>query len=388
MRRSRMGLLCLAAAAWGFAPIPQEVAAAKTHTAGKEVFLATEAKELGAEEKQAADLLAGEASIPLPRNEDVVGIEDAADQSEVKVEELAEKVFALADAEPMNRRRGTRTALIGIAGLALFLAFHALAQTVRRAPFSQDVFFKHNSGRVTFSGAGSIVSLALIAAGLAEAIVSPGPVKNRSAVSGFSFPARGATQAEVGRKMLLVSAALIAFGWVIGAPQFIMIAGTTGFFIGAALRVLGLCLLFSGLKRGLLLTEKLYASGLKGRKEDVDLALLMQLLDKAIESDKGLEGLSAEKKLPFAGALLSAAAQPGSKKEGKKINKGAKGTGAPLDAESLRILARHLQELQQRQEKEGMTSDALLREFVNAASQASQELQEQLETPEQADKLP
>lgn len=380
MLGSRIGVLCLAAAACSFASIAQEVAAAATRTADNE-SLAIVATEQEAETP--ADLLLGDATLAART------FDDTADPSAVKAEEFATKILSLADAFPRRTRSGTRTALLGLAGIMMFFALHVIAQYVSYRSVDQDVVFKHDTGRLTFTGAGLVISFVLFAAGLAEAVIVPELVLDHSGE--FPSSARGAKRASIGKRLALVSAIAIAFGWVIGVPQFVMGAATIGFLAGGTLNALGLTLLFSELKKRVDLAKKLLASDIRDEldvAEDagMDPVIRNPLAEYFLGRQKGMKAFLADKGLPFAEGLLPTAAQAETGDEGKHFDVDAKQNGALSDTDTLGALVQQLQKLEQQQQK-GATGDGSHRSLLNALIKAAQDFKKHPEILQQASEL-
>lgn len=386
MLGSRIGVLCLVAAACNFASVAQETAASATGTLDILTTVATERPS-----ETPPDVPLGDAAIALRRKAEsgVLQVSDnQADASEVKTEDFAAKVLALADALPTKERRGTRTALLGLAGVMLFFALHLIAQYARYAKIDQDMLFRHDSGKLTFTGAGLIISFTLFAAGLAESL--PESSKIRNAGSKFPTLARGAKRTLVGKRMLLMSALAIALAWVIGAPQFLMEAATIGFLAGGTLSALGLTLLFSDLKRAVDLAKKLHAFGIKnaspmGEDFEMDPSFLLQLVDYFTRDHKGLESFLADNEMPFAEAFLSAAAQPGSREGGKQFTIDTEHANALFDADAFAEVIQHLQEFQRQQK--GAARENSQRNFVNSLMEAVKALEEHPQILQQASQL-
>lgn len=339
MLQSRVGVLCLAAAACSFASVAREATAAATQ-AVYDGFLSATSAELEPK-KEASDILAPDATIPLPSHENANVEEKPNTQinsSEVQAEKLAAKVFAFVDAYSTIKRKGTRTALIGLAGLTLFLALHALTQYVRYQPMNRDVLFNRKTGKVTFTGAGMIMSFAFFAAGVAEAISAARTMKKGNIVSSSPFPRRGAKRAIVGGQLATMSAVGIALGWILGAPAFLMMMQTTLFLIGITLRALGVTSLYFDLVEAFDLMDEINAFGsddssAMGEYAEMDPALLRQLMDHSLGSEKSVED--------FLGT------QAGSEKKNKQLKTNAKQAAALLNADTLAAVAQQLQKLQQ-----------------------------------------
>ncbi|KAL8454478.1 hypothetical protein Emed_000199 [Eimeria media] len=245
-------------------PLPSDTTASAAATAGEEAEL----EQLGEKEVQE----------PVPPPE-----VDLARRFVASADQLMSKMYALAKSHTSKQPKGTRTALLGAAGMLIFFLLHSIAQYAKGASVGQDVLFHSSTGRTTASGVGMIVSATLLIAGALEALIAYNAPKN-GALAANVFPARGRKQAAIGRMMLIVTAVAITIGWVLGFPNFFMEAATLGFLSGSTLVVLGFTLLLREFQKGVNMMRQLYAphaKDLKALSEDaqIDASLLLQLAD-------------------------------------------------------------------------------------------------------------
>ncbi|KAL8441374.1 hypothetical protein Emag_007230 [Eimeria magna] len=209
--------------------------------------------------------------------------QDMARKFVASADQMMSRLYGLAKAHADKQPRGTKTALLGAAGMIVFFLMHALTQFVSRAPISEDVLFNSDTGRTTAMGAGLIVSATLLIAGALEALIAYNAPKNAALLPAV-FPSRGRKQAAIGRVLLLSTAVAITLGWVLGFPKLFMEVATTGFLAGTTLIVLGFTLLLREFQHGVSVMRQLYApqaKDVKALNEEarIDASLLLQLAD-------------------------------------------------------------------------------------------------------------
>lgn len=154
-----------------------------------------------------------------------------------KLAELREQMKTLSRKYGPQKGGSIRTIWIGAVGMLLFFILHTAAQMSAGKSIREDIVFRDMSTRITFTGAGLVMAMALLLTGLQEALY----FRLSSSAERMS---QANSYVRVGGRRMMHSLILIALGFMFGAPlAFLKLFTLTFFwFIGVALLGVGMTL--------------------------------------------------------------------------------------------------------------------------------------------------
>ncbi|KAL8427740.1 hypothetical protein Efla_004072 [Eimeria flavescens] len=237
---------------------------------------------------------AGDVAIPLPprpaaevaQEEDETALQRGEDaeaaqgkKQPVNMEQLVARVFALGAAQK-KYPPGTRTALLGLAAVVLFIMLNSVG---RYLSSSEGGRMFNPDGSATIYGVSIIAAMTVFLSGLFEAVFSSRDPKHAGPLA-QALANRGTIQYLVGKKFVVGSLLVVAAGFLLGFPSFVMLGAVIGFWQGLTAVILGLTLMFLEFKQGVDLFKQLYAppaSDVKPLKQKVpaEMLLLKRLAD-------------------------------------------------------------------------------------------------------------